>query len=197
VASRSGNQNTAKRYATAFFELAKEQAQIDAIAADLEKLEALADAGGDVRAFMQNPTLRREDQAAALQEIAAHLKLSGLTARFLGTLALKRRLDTLPLAVAAVAELIAAYKGETTAHVTAAQALDQKQLGEIAANLKQVLGVDVRVTLTVDPDIMGGLIIRVGSKLIDSSVRTKLDRLHRALKSNNTQSDQKKMKEVA
>lgn len=197
MASRSGNQNTAKRYATAFFELAKEQAQIDAIAADLEKLEALADAGGDVRAFMQNPTLRREDQAAALQEIAAHLKLSGLTARFLGTLALKRRLDTLPLAVAAVAELIAAYKGETTAHVTAAQALDQKQLGEIAANLKQVLGVDVRVTLTVDPDIMGGLIIRVGSKLIDSSVRTKLDRLHRALKSNNTQSDQKKMKEVA
>lgn len=197
MASRSGNQNTAKRYATAFFELAKEQSQIDTIAADLDKLAALAGADGDIRSFMQNPTLRRADQAAALQAIADHLKVSKLTAQFLGTLAMKRRLEILPSVVDAVGALIAAHKGETTAYVTAAQALDQKQIGEIAANLKQVLGVEVRVTLTVDPEIMGGLIIRVGSKLIDSSVRTKLDRLHRALKSNNTQSDQKKMKEVA
>lgn len=197
MASRSGNQNTAKRYATAFFELAKEHAQIDAIAADLEKLALLAAAEGDIQSFMHNPTLRREDQAAALQAIADHLKLSKLTAQFLGTLAMKRRLDTLPLVVKDVAAQISAYKGEITADVTAAQALDQKQIGEIAANLKQVLGVEVRVTLTVDPDIMGGLIIRVGSKRIDSSVRTKLDRLHRALKNNNSQSDQKKMKEVA
>jgi F-type H+-transporting ATPase subunit delta len=197
VASRSGNQNTAKRYATAFFELAKEQSQIDTIAADLEKLAALAAAKGDIKSFMHNPTLRRENQAAALQAVAEHLKLSKLTAQFLGTLAMKRRLDTLALIVKDVAAQIAAHKGETTAYVTAAQALDQKQIGEIAANLKQVLGMEVRVTLTVDPEIMGGLIIHVGSKRIDSSVRTKLDRLHRAMKSNNTQSDQKKMKEVA
>lgn len=197
MASRSGNQNTAKRYATAFFELAKEKSQIDTIAADLEKLAVLADAEGDIQSFMHNPTLRREDQAAALQAIAEHLKLSKLTAQFLGTLAMKRRLDTLSLVVKDVAAQIAEHKGEITADVTAAQALDQKQIGEIAANLKQVLGVDVRVTLTVDPEIMGGLIIRVGSKRIDSSVRTKLDRLHRALKNNNSQSDQKKMKEVA
>lgn len=197
MASRSGNQNTAKRYATAFFELAKEKSQIDTIAADLEKLAVLADADGDIQSFMHNPTLRREDQAAALQAIADHLKVSKLTAQFLGTLAVKRRLAILPEALKAVSALIAAEKGEVTAHVTAAQALDQKQIGDIAANLKQVLGVEVRVTLTVDPEIMGGLIIRVGSKLIDSSVRTKLDRLHRALKNNNSQSDQKKMKEVA
>ena len=197
MASRSGNQNTAKRYATAFFELAKEQSQIDSIAADLEKLAVLAAAEGDIQSFMHNPTLRREDQAAALQAIAEHLKLSKLTAQFLGTLAMKRRLDTLGLVVKDVAAQIAAHKGEITAHVTAAQALDQKQIGDIAANLKEVLGMDVRVTLTVDPEIMGGLIIHVGSKRIDSSVRTKLDRLHRALKNNNSTSDQKKMKEVA
>ena len=197
MASRSGNQNTAKRYATAFFELAKEQSQIDSIAADLEKLAVLAAAEGDIQSFMHNPTLRREDQAAALQAIAEHLKLSKLTAQFLGTLAMKRCLDTLGLVVKDVAAQIAAHKGEITAHVTAAQALDQKQIGDIAANLKEVLGMDVRVTLTVDPEIMGGLIIHVGSKRIDSSVRTKLDRLHRALKNNNSTSDQKKMKEVA
>jgi len=197
VASRSGNQNTAKRYATAFFELAKEQSQIDAIGADLEKLAVLAEADSDIKSFMHNPTLRREDQAAALQAVAEHLKLSKLTAQFLGTLAMKRRLDTLALVVKNVAAQIAAHKGETTAYVTAAQALDQKQIGDIAANLKQVLNMEVRVVLTVDPGIMGGLIVRVGSKLIDSSVRTKLDRLHRALKNNNSPSDQKKMKEVA
>lgn len=197
MASRSGNRNTAKRYATAFFELAKEQTQIDVVAADLEKLAVLGDAEGDIHSFMHNPTLRRDAQATALQAVAEHMKLSKLTAQFLGTLALKRRLDTLPLVIEEVQALIAAHKGEVTAAVTAAQALDQKQINDIAANLKKVLGVEVRVTLTVDPDIMGGLIIHVGSKRIDSSVRTKLDRLHRALKNNNSQSDQKKMKEVA
>jgi len=197
VASRTGNQNTAKRYATAFFELAKEQSHIDAIAADLDSLVQLLALEGDVLSFMHNPTLRRQEQATALEAIAQHLKLSKLTTQFLGTLALKRRLDVLPAIITAMRDLISVHKGEITAEVTSAQALDQKQITELAANLKSVLGVDVRVSLHVDPEIMGGLIIRVGSRLIDSSVRTKLERLHRALKNNNSSSDQKKMKEVA
>lgn len=197
MASRTGNQDTAKRYATAFFELAKESSQLETIGRDMQTLNALLDLGGDVLSFMHNPTLRREAQAEALKALAAHLKLSAATSQFLGTLALKRRLEILPLVVAAVQGMIAAHNGEITAEVTAAQALEQGQIDRIAANLKKALGADVKVKLRVDPEIMGGLIIRVGSRLIDSSVKTKLERLHRALKSSNNTSDQKKMKEVA
>lgn len=197
MASRTGNQDTAKRYATAFFELAKEQSQLDATGRDMQTLSALIAEGGDIVDFMHNPTLRREAQAEALKAVAAHLKLSHATAQLLGTLALKRRLGLLPLVVASVQEMIAAHKGEITAYVTAAQALEQGQIDRIAAHLKKSLGVEVKVKLDVDPAIMGGLVIRVGSRLIDSSVKTKLERLHRALKSSNNTSDQKKMKEVA
>jgi len=197
VASRTGNQDTAKRYATAFFKLAKEGAQLETIGRDMQTLNALLDVGGDVLSFMHNPTLRREAQAEALKALAAHLKLSPATAQFLGMLAVKRRLELLPQVVAAVQGMIAAHNGEITAEVTAAQALEQGQIDRIAANLKKALGAEVKVKLRVDPEIMGGLIIRVGSRLIDSSVKTKLERLHRALKSSNNTSDQKKMKEVA
>ncbi|MBW7911013.1 MAG: F0F1 ATP synthase subunit delta [Alphaproteobacteria bacterium] len=197
MASRTGNQDTAKRYATAFFELAKEQSQLDVIGRDMQTLDALLDAGGEILSFMHNPTLRREAQAEALSALAAHLKLSPASTQLLGTLALKRRLDILALVIDAVQAMIAAHKGEVTADVTAAQALEQGQIDRIAANLKKAIGADVKVKLHVDPSIMGGLIIRVGSRLIDSSVKTKLERLHRALKSSNNTSDQKKMKEVA
>lgn len=197
MASRTGNQDTAKRYATAFFELAKSRSQLDAIRQDMDTLAALLAEGGDILTFMQNPTLRREEQATTLAAVSAHLKLSPVTAQFLGMLALKRRLPVLSHILAATQALIAEHNGEITADVTSAQALDQTQVDAIAASLKKALGVDVIVRLNVDADIMGGLIIRVGSRLIDSSVRAKLERLHRALKNNTSTSDQKKMKEVA
>lgn len=197
MAGPSGNQEIARRYATAFFELAQEAGQLDQIAADLETLEALIASGGDFSKLLHNATLRRDDQARALGAIAAHYKLSGLTAKLLGTVAMKRRLPDLAAIAYAVQNLISEHKGEVTAEVTAAQALDQRQIDEIAANLKQVLGKEVNVKLTIDPAIMGGLIIRVGSRLIDSSVSTKLERLHRALKNNSELSDKAKMKEVA
>lgn len=197
MASRTGNQDTAKRYATAFFALAKEKSQVETIARDMQTLTALLASGNDVSSFMHNPTLRRETQAAALGALATHLQLSAETAQFLGTLALKRRLDTLPAIVTTVQQMIAEHNGEITAEVTAAQALEQAQIDRIAANLKKALGAEIKVKLSIDPEIMGGLVIRVGSRLIDSSVKTKLERLHRALKSSNNTSDQKKMKEVA
>ena len=197
MASRTGNQDTAKRYATAFFELAKEQSQVETIARDMQTLTALLASGNDVESFMHNPTLRRETQAEALNALAVHLKLAPVTTQFLGTLALKRRLDVLSTIVLTVQAMIAEHNGEITADVTAAQALEQAQIDRIAANLKKALGAEVKVKLSIDPEIMGGLIIRVGSRLIDSSVKTKLERLHRALKSSNNTSDQKKMKEVA
>jgi len=197
LAGKTGNQAIARRYATAFFELASEQSQLDQIANDLRDISAMLRTGGDIDRFVSNTTLRRDEQVKALQALAQHMNLSPLSAKMLGTVAQNRRLPDLAAIVAATQELIAEKRGEVTAEVTAAQALDQAQIDEIAANLKQVLGKNVIVNLSVDADIMGGLIVKVGSKLIDSSVRTKLERLHRALKSNNESSDKAQMKEVA
>lgn len=197
MASQAGNQDIARRYATAFFALAQESSAVDQVAKDLEVVSAVIAQGGDFTSFINNPTLRRAEQADTMVSIAKQLKLSELTQKLLGTLAEKRRLPALKDVVAAVQEQISAFRGEISAHVTAAQALDQDQIGEIAANLKKALGRNVQVNLDVNPDIMGGLIIRVGSRIIDSSVRTKLERLHRALKKTDELSDKAKMKEVA
>lgn len=197
LAGKTGNQAIARRYATAFFELASEQSQIDVIARDLSALEGLLASGGDMDRFIHTTTLRRDDQAKALSALAAHLKLSKLSEKLLGVVAQNRRLPDLSAIVASAQELIAEHRGEVTAEVTAAQALDQAQIEAIASNLKKVLGKNVQVNLHVDAAIMGGLIVKVGSRLIDSSVKTKLERLHRALKSNNESSDKAKMKEVA
>lgn len=197
MAGQTGNSDIARRYATAFFDLASEQSQIDQISNDLIVLDSLLAAGGDIDKLISNSTLRRADQVKALSAIADHLKLAKLTKNLLGTVANNRRLPELAGVVAATQTLIADHKGEVTAQVTAAQALDQSQIEAISSNLKKILGKNVNVSLSVDPDIMGGLIIQVGSRLIDSSVRTKLERLHRALKSNSDLSDKAKMKEVA
>lgn len=197
MAGKTGNQAIARRYATAFFELASEQSQIDVIAGDLTTIEALLASGGDMDRFIHNTTLRRADQVKALSALAAQFKLSKLSEKLLGVVAQNRRLPDLGAIVASAQELIAEHRGEVTAEVTAAQALDQSQIEAIASNLKKVLGKNVQVNLHVDAAIMGGLIVKVGSRLIDSSVKTKLERLHRALKSNNESSDKAKMKEVA
>lgn len=163
----------------------------------MEKLAQLAAEGGDFAAFLDNASLKRDAQVKAILEIAKHLKLSPVTEKLLGTLAEKRRLPAFAAVVAEVQKLIAEQKGEITATVTAAQALDQAQIEEISANLKKITGKNVRIQLEVDAAIMGGLVIRVGSKLIDSSVRTKLERMHRALKKSTNTSDKTTMKEVA
>lgn len=197
MSGQAGQHDIAKRYAKAFFELVQEQGQIDVIEKDLGVMASLCDSGEDFAAFIDNPSLKRGDQAKALVEISKHLKLSPLSLKLLGTLAEKRRLPEMKAVVEATLSLIAEHKGEVTAEVIAAQALDQKQISEIAGHLKKILGKDVRVNLSVNDEIIGGLIVKIGSRLIDSSVRTKLERLHRALKNTNSTSDQKKMKEVA
>lgn len=197
MASKSGNQDIARRYAAAFFELALEQSQVSVVENDMAVLESLLASGGDFTKFTEDATLKRADQARALVAISQHLKLSSLTEKLLGTLALRRRLPAMNAVVAAVQGLIADHKGEVTAHVTAAQSLDQTQINDIASHLKKVLGKTVIVKLDIDPSIMGGIVIKVGSKLMDASVRTKLERLHRALKNSNELSSQNKMKEVA
>lgn len=174
-----------------------EQKQVDHVSADLESLSKMFSGSPDLQKFVSNATLPRAVQAKALAEIGGKAKFCPLTLKFLGTLAMKRRLDALPAVIAAAQGEIARHKGEVTAEVTAAQTLDEAQIAAISASLKKVLGMTVKIEMKQDADIMGGLIIKVGSKLIDSSVRSKLDRLHRALKSSNASNGKTKMKEVA
>lgn len=195
MSGTSGNYDIARRYATAFFELA--QGNLAQITEDMQKLQKTVATSDDFAVFLENMSLKRAEQAKAILAIAKHLQLSPVTEKLLGTLAEKRRLPVLPAVVAEVQKLIADKNGEISATVVAAQALDQSQLNEIAAGLKKATGKDVRISLEIDAEIMGGLVIRVGSKLIDSSVRTKLERLHRALKNSTNTSDKNKMKEVA
>lgn len=197
MAGQTGNQDIARRYALAFFALAKEQSQVDPVSQDLQSLKGMLAESSDFRKFISNATLQRKDQARALAALGEKAKFSALMQKFLGTLAMKRRLDVLPEIVAAIQNEIARHKGEMTAEITAAYPLDAAQVNGIAASLKKILGMTVKVELKEDADIMGGLIIKLGSQRIDSSVRSKLERLHRALKSLNTPTDKTKMREVA
>lgn len=197
LAGSTDNQIISKRYARALFSLAREQSQLEQVAADLSALAGMLEASSDLAKFTSNTTISRNDQEKVLAALGAKAKFGALTQKFLGTLAQKRRLPVLSSIIAAVLAEIAAHKGELTADVTAAQQLDAKQVEHIAAALKKATGKTVKVNVLQDAEIMGGLIIKVGSQLIDSSVRSKLERLHRTLKSPNTSQGQKKIREVA
>lgn len=197
MAYTSGTQEIARRYGTALFELAREQGALDAVAADLAALARMIAESDDFSNLIANATIRRADQEKAVLALADAAKFAPVTRNALGLLAARRRLAALPAIIDAVQAEIARHKGETTAQVTTAQPLAPAQSDAIAAALKKALGLDVKINAVEDKGIMGGLVVRVGSMLIDSSVRTKLDRLARALKSQDTTSDQKKMKEVA
>ena len=170
------------RYASALYELASEQKAVPAVEADLAKLgEALA-ASDDLSALIRNPQVGREAAGAAMAEVAKLLGLSPLTLNFIGVLAGNRRLAKLPEIVRAFAAIAAAARGEVTADVTSAHALSKAQLAALAAKLKAREGKDVTIKTSVDPDLLGGLVVRIGSTQIDSSIRTRLNSLAQAMK---------------
>lgn len=197
MASQTESQDISRRYARACFALAREQNQVDALAGDLTGIQQMLQGSADLQRFISNATLNRADQEKALAALGAKAKWSPLTQKFLGTLAENRRLNMLSFIIDAVLGEIAEHKGEVTAEVTAAHALDDAQVKNISAALTKALGKTVKVSLKQDASILGGLIIKVGSKLIDSSVQAKLERLHRALKNPNSSSDKTKIREVA
>ena len=197
MASQTESQDISRRYARACFALAREQNQLEAVAADLLDLRKMLADSADLQRFISNATLKRSDQAKAIAVLGTKAQWSPLTQKFLGTLVGKRRLDMLPSIIAAVLGEIAIHKSEVTAEVTAAHALDATQVNNISSALTKMLGKTVKIALKQDSSIMGGLIIKVGSQLIDSSVQAKLERLHRALKSSDTSSNKTKVREVA
>ena len=170
------------RYASALYELAAENKAVAAVESDLAALGQAVAASGDLAALIRNPRLTRDGAQAAMSNLGKHLKVSPLTQQFLGVLAHNRRLSALPQIVSAFAGIAAASRGELNATVTSAHPLSDTQVSAIAAKLKAREGKDVKLTATVDPEILGGLIVRIGSTQIDSSIRTRLNTLANAMK---------------
>ena len=170
------------RYARALFALATEGKAISAVDASLKTLaEAMAESA-DLKALISSPVVGRGAAGAAVAGVAAGLNIDGLTKNFLGVLAANRRLSLLPTVIRDFAALNAARKGEVTATVTTAHKLTAAQQKALAAKLKAGIGRDVALDVNVDPSILGGLMVRVGSRLIDSSLKTRLDMLGQALR---------------
>lgn len=197
MSASAGQYTIARRYATALFELAQEKGQLDAVEKDLRALAAVAAESADFASFAANASLSRDAQGQGAAAIAEHLNLSALTRQFLGAVAANRRLAALETIAQSALKMIAAHKGETTATVVSAQALDAAQAEKLTAQLKKLTGLAVQLEARVDPSLIGGLVVRVGDLRIDNSVKTKLERLHRALVNQTTATDNKLMKEVA
>jgi F-type H+-transporting ATPase subunit delta len=170
------------RYAAALFDLASEQGFVTAVENDLDKLGEAIVGNGDLAALIRNPQIARDAAAAAMEGVAGVLGLSELTRRFIGVLAANRRLSTLPEIVRAFSAIAAAERGEVTAEVTSAHALSDDQLAALADKLKVREGRQVKLKAKVDPELLGGLVVRIGSKQIDSSIRTRLNSLAQAMK---------------
>jgi F-type H+-transporting ATPase subunit delta len=183
VASEAtGVSGLAGRYATALFELADEQKLLDAVAADLGALTALLDESGDLRRMIRSPVLSRENQAAAMAVLVQRAGLGPLTAKFIAIVAQNRRLFALPQIITGYQRLLAELRGEVTAEVTAAQDLSKPQVTALNEQLKRAVGSKVAVQVRVDPAIIGGLVVKVGSRMVDGSLRTKLQRLQLAMR---------------
>jgi F-type H+-transporting ATPase subunit delta len=172
----------AERYASSLFELAVEAGSIDAVGADLDKFQSLLDQSDDLKRLIESPVFSAEEQAKAIAAIAEKAGIAGLVGNFLKVVANNRRLFAVPGMIRAYRAIAAEHRGEITAEVTSAHALDEAQETELKAALKGVTGKEVAVSVTVDPSILGGLIVKIGSRQIDSSLRTKLSTLKLALK---------------
>lgn len=172
----------AERYASSLYELASEAGSVDQIGADLAKFQAMIAESDDMKRFIESPVFSAEDQLRAVSAILDKAGIAGLTGNFVKVAAANRRLFAVPGMIKAYFQIVARNRGEASADVTSAHALTPEQENELKAALKGVTGKDVTINVTVDPSILGGLIVKVGSRQIDTSLRTKLSTLKLALK---------------
>lgn len=172
----------AGRYAMALFELARDEKSVDAVMADLNKFDAMLAESQDLNRLVRSPVFTSDIQGKALGAVLAQAGITGIAANFLKLLTANRRLFIIRDAITSFRALVAKYKGEATADVTVAEALNDKNLDSLKAALKAVTGKDVVLNVKVDPSIIGGLIVKLGSRMVDSSLRTKLNSIKHAMK---------------
>ena len=180
--SASISSGIAERYATAVFEIVRENNAMDKLEANLEALSGALSQSADLRALITSPVYSRDEQGAAITAVARKMDLLPMVQNVLGLMAQKRRLFVVPAMVARLREMIAEAKGEITAEVTSAKALTATQEKKLAETLKASVGQDVKIKATVDESLLGGLVVKVGSKMIDTSIRSKLNSLQNAMK---------------
>ncbi|WP_394270138.1 F0F1 ATP synthase subunit delta [Qipengyuania sp.] len=172
----------AGRYASALFDLASENGVVSAVESDLDRLEAGMQQSAELRLLTSSPKVGRNVAERALAQVGSLLGFSDLTGKFLGTLAQNRRLSHLPAMIRAFRTIAAAQRGEVSAEVTSAHALSDTQLDQLKARLTAREGRTVKLTSRVDPDLLGGLVVTIGSKRIDASIRNRLNSLAQAMK---------------
>jgi len=177
-----GTTGLAGRYATGLFGLASSDNLLDQVADDLANLGAMIEASADLKRLVRSPVISREDQGRGLAAVLEKAGMCELTRNFIGTVAQNRRLFALPAMIAAYQGLLAAQRGESTAEVVTATALTDKQIDQISKSLKKVIGSDVAIDAKVDESVLGGLIVKIGSRMVDGSLRTKLQQLRFAMK---------------
>ncbi|MCF1505197.1 MULTISPECIES: F0F1 ATP synthase subunit delta [Afifella] len=180
--SSSPVSGVADRYAAALFELALEESALEQVEADLDRYSQMLDESADFRRLVESPAFSSEDQLGAMKVLNERAGITGLAANFVGVLAQNRRLFTLPGVIRSFKRRAAEHRGEVTAQVTAAQALSEEQKSALKAALKERLGKDANLDLKVDPAILGGLVVKLGSQMIDTSLRTKLNMMKSRLK---------------
>jgi F-type H+-transporting ATPase subunit delta len=182
VADQGHNSTIAGRYATAIFDLAMETNSVDAVAADLATLKSMMKASPDLTRLVKAPVFSRDDQKKGMAAVLGKMGANQLTARFIDLLAAKRRLFGLADIIHAFEALVARQKGVMRAEVTSARALKDSELAEIKRVLKAKLDREPELETHVDPTLLGGLIVKIGSRMIDSSLRTKLGALRSAMR---------------
>jgi F-type H+-transporting ATPase subunit delta len=170
------------RYATALFDLAETSNALDKVASDLAVVQGMVDESDELRQAMHSPIARREDQADAVTALAERVGLGDLVRNFLGVLARNRRLFALPHVIEAFNAMLAARRGEATAEVISALPLNDEQLAAVKDSVSRYAGKAVQLRASVDPSLVGGLVVRIGSRMVDASLKTRLQQLELAMR---------------
>ena len=178
----TGVSGLAARYAAALFELADERHALDEVAGDLRELRAMLGASGDLLRLVRSPVLSRAQQGKAMAALVEDAKLSKLTADFVAVVARNRRLFAVPAMIEAYLNKLAERRGEVTAEITAAQALSETQQNALGDQLRRVVGSRVAMDVKVDPSLLGGMIVKIGSRMVDGSLKGQLQRLQLSMK---------------
>jgi len=179
----TGVSGLAERYAAALFDLADERRVLDEVASDLRQLRAMIQASPDLLRLIRSPILSRDEQSKGITALSEQAGLSRLVRDFLAVVARNRRLFAVPAMIEAFLAELASRRGEVTAEVTSAQPLSEAQLAALNETLRRSIGSRVSVDARVDPTLIGGLMVKLGSRMVDGSIRSKLQRLQLAMKS--------------
>ncbi len=170
------------RYAIALFELASEAKSIDTVGTDLGRFQELLDGSEDLMRLVRSPVFGADERTAALEAILSKAEIAGLAANFIKLTATNRRLFAISDMIAGYRSLVAHARGEVTAEVTSAEKLSATQITKLKTALKAAVGRDVQLAAKVEPSVLGGLIVKVGSRMVDNSLRTKLQNLKISMK---------------